>query len=323
MGSVRACATNIRSKGFLCSGGSVATRAACSPVMGSKLKPAGSRPASTACGYNIGFLYWRGKGLAPGRRSLPNKGFLTVLPYRSWLLLALGGLLLQVEANQFARAGELDAPASWQGEPVGRLRGQEQEQLSTELRAFFGQSESKAAIVSGVGPLLADQFRTVGEMDEYRLPDGQLMIDQSYGRARIDAVTVIKGAPGRARVLATAFLTHLCPKEGVEERFTTSKGVKYPEHFTCDLDYSLIILYAHGSIPDPEVDADLTKWAKATIEARVEFVIPDRKLVMKRFVRVLGDRPVAFDVPDGVFPRKPNPQDGMRAFEELDSPSRK
>jgi hypothetical protein len=46
-----------------------------------------------------------------------------------------------------------------------------------------------------------------------------------------------------------------------------------------------------------------TKWAQASISTGFSPVVPPaRKLLLKRFVRVLGDRPVDLDVVDAVFP---------------------
>lgn len=70
-----------------------------------------------------------------------------------------------------------------------------------------------------------------------------------------------------------------------------------------------MIFYARGVTPDSSLNADLTKWALASIAARQRqlagiSLLPwlDRKLLLKRFVRVLGDRPTGLSVADAVFP---------------------
>jgi hypothetical protein len=195
---------------------------------------------------------------------------------------------------------KIDAPALWQGQYVGRMPLIHQEELKTALRAFFG--KSTGSIVPEVGPLLFDQFNGVGEPDQYRLPDGRLIVNASDGRAGISAVAVIADA-NTPTVLATAFLTNLCPKSGVDENFAAANGVTHKEHFRCELDYSLIILYASGRIPDSDLNPDLTKWAKAYVEAKQQWAVPaDRKLMLKRFVRVLQDKPLDLGKADEVFP---------------------
>jgi hypothetical protein len=70
-----------------------------------------------------------------------------------------------------------------------------------------------------------------------------------------------------------------------------------------------VILYARGATPDSNLNADLTKWALASIKARQRelaniSLLPrlDRKLLLKRFVRVLGDRATDLRVADAAFP---------------------
>jgi len=229
------------------------------------------------------------------------KRFLTVRRYRLSFLVLPVALLTIGYANRCASAEEPNAPAGWQGQYVGRMSLLERQQLATGLRSFFGQA--KGALVPGVGRLLLDQFNAVGEPDEYRLPSGRLIVDQLDGRTRTDAIAVVTDSLDKASILATAFLIHLCTPKGVEESFTTSNGVKYKEHFPCELDYSLIILYARGSVPDSALDSDLTKWAVSSIEARVELV-PDRQLVLNRFVRVLNGNTLNLDRADETLPLK-------------------
>jgi hypothetical protein len=223
-----------------------------------------------------------------------------MLNTRTWIYIAASALLTYGVGARLGCASELDVSASWRGEAVGRMAGIRLEQLLTSLRSFFG--GSTGAIVPKVGPLLFDQFNGVGEPDEYRLPDGRRIVDAADGRAGIDAVAVIahNGSPS---VLAAAFLTNLCPKSGVEESFVTSKGAKYTQHFRCELDYSLIVLYRHGSAPDADLNLDLTRWAEASVEARPQWAVPsDRKLTLKRFVRVLNEHPLDLNTADDVFP---------------------
>jgi hypothetical protein len=70
-----------------------------------------------------------------------------------------------------------------------------------------------------------------------------------------------------------------------------------------------MVFYSHGDTPDPDLNADLTKWALASIEARQRQLagmglLPwlDRKLLLKRFVRVLDGRAIELQVADTVFP---------------------
>jgi hypothetical protein len=104
-------------------------------------------------------------------------------------------------------------------------------------------------------------------------------------------------------------------RSSVHETFTTTNGKSYFMSFGCELDYSLIVLYAHGSAPNPQLDLDLTKWAQANIEARDTCVVPsDRKLLLKNFVRVLGDRPVDLSVVNSVLPLNVHIPDSLRSL---------
>jgi len=202
--------------------------------------------------------------------------------------------------EQIVRAAQNGVPASWQGQSVGRMSIRDQGELESALRLFFGRSTG--SIVPRVGPFLFDQFNAVGMPDQFRLPDGRVIVNASDGRAGINAVTVIADIDTPS-VLATAFLTNLCPQSGVDENFAASDGVKHKEHFRCELDYSLIIMYASGRTPDPDINLELTRWAKAYVEAMQLWVVPaDRKLMLKRFVRVLQDRPIDLSAADEALP---------------------
>lgn len=104
-------------------------------------------------------------------------------------------------------------------------------------------------------------------------------------------------------------LTHLCPNNGVIENLRSTDGHAYKEHLPCELNYSLVILYAHGATPDSNLNADLTKWALASVETKQRWLASDslfprldRKLLLKRFVRVLGDRETDLGMADAAFP---------------------
>lgn len=217
------------------------------------------------------------------------------------------------------RAAFADAP-TWVGTDVRRISRDETARLAKELPAFFGKSEGhfvSDALIPGMGPLLLDQFAAVDYgfiMEEYRLPGGRLIWDRYDAHSGVDAI-VISETTGSADIAATAFLTHLCPKNGVDETFNTTNGRSFTENFRCELDYSLIVLYAHGAAPNPRLDLDLTKWAQANIEARDACVVPsDRKLLLKNFVRVLGDRPIDLSVVDSALPLNFHVPDSLRSL---------
>jgi len=175
-----------------------------------------------------------------------------------------------------------------------------------KLHSFFG--KATGPLVPTQGRYLRDQF-IIGEFDEYKLPDGQVIAVQSYGRLGVETVAVLSDLdlisnvdPDNTQVLATAFLTNLCPKGGVDENFLTNNGRRFSEHFPCELDYSLVILYARGSAPDPKISLDLINWAKAYIATIHSWAVPDRELLLKTFVRILNDSRVDVKVPDNTFP---------------------
>lgn len=215
---------------------------------------------------------------------------------RRALLNMLPGAVLTYGATACeVRAGSPVA-SDWAGERVRRISPKEQTELASALRQFFGQSQGdvvSSALVPGIDSmLLFNQFAAVDYgfiMDEYMLPSGRIIWDRSDGRSGVDAVVVPESASGTLTIAAAALLTHLCPRGGVDEVFTTQNGSTYKEHFRCQLDYSLTIFYAHGATTDPDLNADLTKWAQATISGnRYPFPVRlSRKLRLKRFVRVL------------------------------------
>lgn len=147
---------------------------------------------------------------------------------------------------------------------------EEEAQLGTALRAFFGTSTGNAvssALIRGVGPSLFDQFSRVGygfRMWQYRLPSGDLIWDRSDGHSGVDAIVVPKGT-GSVPIAATAFLTHICPKNGVTESFWSRNGRTFQMHVRCESDYSLLVFYPRGATPDSSLNADLPRWAKASI----------------------------------------------------------
>jgi len=173
------------------------------------------------------------------------------------------------------------------------------------MRSFFG--KATGALVPTNERYLNDQFN-IGSFDEYRLPDDQVIAVQQDGRLGVETVAVIDDPdliaadPDNTHVLAASFLTNLCPKTGVDEKFVTSNGVHYGEHFRCEFDYSLVILYARGAVPDPRINSDLTNWATAHIASIHSWAVPDRQLLLKTFVRVLNDGRVDVKVPDKTFP---------------------
>ncbi|HEX4267353.1 MAG TPA: hypothetical protein VHY36_05665 [Steroidobacteraceae bacterium] len=188
----------------------------------------------------------------------------------------------------------------------------ETSQLSQALSALFGRSEVKTdadARAPGVGPLLLNQFSEVDSpREERRLPSGRLILD-GWDRQSGSHAIVVTEASDVTRIAAVALLTHLCPKNGVVETLRSTNARAFKEHLPCELNYSLVILYARGATPDSNLNADLTKWALASIKARQRelaniSLLPrlDRKLLLKRFVRVLGDRATDLRVADAAFP---------------------
>lgn len=114
---------------------------------------------------------------------------------------------------------------------------------------------------------------------------------------------------GNGTIAATALLSHLCPQSGVVDNLRTTNGHAFQSHSPCELDYSLMIFYASGDTPDQNLNADLTKWARASIEARQRqlarmSLIPrlDRKLLLKRFVRELDTHAIDLSVADAAIP---------------------
>jgi len=195
-----------------------------------------------------------------------------------------------------ARVGRAAAPpvaSAWVGKYVRLISPEEETQLGSALRVFFGKSTGNAvssALVSGVGPSLFDQFSAVDygfRMWQYRLPSGELIWDRSDGRAGVDAIVVPKGA-GSVAIAAAAFLTHLCPKNGVTESFWSRNGRTLQMHDRCESDYSLVIFYPRGATPNSNLNADLARWANASIGTRFPPIVrPVRKPRLKTFVRVL------------------------------------
>jgi hypothetical protein len=203
------------------------------------------------------------------------------------------------------------------GEPLPRISVQEQERLLPSLRTFFGNAEGDTGSPKrflGVGPSLFEQFRAVMafpiNMFQYRLPSGRV-IWAHWDKISGAYAVVVPRTLGSGTIAATALLAHLCPKNGVVDNVRTGNGNgrAFQTKAPCELDYSLMIFYAHGGTPDPNLTADLTKWAQASMEARQQqlgkvdlFPLLDRKLLLKRFVRVLDDRPIDLSVVDAVFP---------------------
>lgn len=197
----------------------------------------------------------------------------------------------------FASAAALGAASStrsaWVGEYVQLISPEEEVHLGGALRAFFGKEKGNvvsSALIPGVGSLLFDQFAAVDygfRMWQYRLPSGRLIWQRSDGRSGVDAVVVPKGS-GSVPIAAAALLTHLCPKGGVNESFRSGGGRTFEMHARCESHYSLVIFYPRGTTPDPDLNADLMKWAKASIEARLPPIVqPVRVPGLKVFVRVL------------------------------------
>lgn len=201
------------------------------------------------------------------------------------------------------------------GEFPPRISGQEQERLLPSLSTFFGDAQGDTGFPKrslGVGPSLFDQFRAVmafpENMFQYGLPSGRV-IWAHWDKISGAYAVVVPRTLSSGTIAATALLTHLCPKNGVVDNVRTGNGRAYQMNAPCELDYSLMIFYAHGDTPDPNLTADLTKWAQASMEARQQqlgkgdlFPLLDRKLLLKRFVRVLDDRPIDLSVVDAVFP---------------------
>lgn len=230
----------------------------------------------------------------------------------TWVLTALTACLLWATTAETMWAAEAAANTSWTGEVVGRAGMIETSQLSRALSAFFGRSEVKTdadARAPGVGPLLLNQFSEVDHpREERKLPSGRLILD-GWDRQSGSHAIVVPEASDITSIAAAALLTHLCPKNGVVENLRSTNGRAFKEHLSCELNYALVIFYAHGATPDSNLNADLTKWALASIEARQRelagiSLLPwlDRKLLLKRFVRVLGHRATDLGVADAVFP---------------------
>ena len=180
------------------------------------------------------------------------------------------------------------------GKIVRLISPEEERQLGSGLRVFFGNSTGNAvssALVPGVSASLFDQFSAVDygfRMWQYRLPGGELIWDRSDGRSGVDAVVVSKGA-GSVPIAAAAFLTHLCPKNGLTETFWSRNGRTFQMHVRCESDYSLMIFYPRGATPNSNLNADLTRWAKASIGTRLPAIVqPVRRPGLKIFVKVLG-----------------------------------
>jgi hypothetical protein len=192
------------------------------------------------------------------------------------------------------RAGLPANESAWAGKFVRLISPEEERQLGSDLRVFFGNSTGNAvssALVPGVSPSLFNQFSAVDygfRMWQYRLPSGQLIWDRSDGRSGVDAVVVSKGT-GSVPIAAAAFLTHLCPKNGLTETFWSRYGGTFQTRVRCESDYSLMIFYPRGASPNSNLNADLTRWAKASIGTRLPATVqPVRKPALKVFVRVLG-----------------------------------
>ena len=211
-------------------------------------------------------------------------------------------------------AASPDSPA-WAGKSLPRISVQEQAQLRPSLSMFFSNAEGDTGSpgrLPGVGPSLFDQFWAVMvfpiNMFQFRLPSGRLIWaywDKNSGASAV----VVPVTLGNGTIAATALLSHLCPQNGVVENLRTTDGRAFQSHSPCELDYSLMIFYAHGNTPDPNLNADLTKWAQASIEARQRqlastslFPRLDRKLLLKRFVRVLDARAIDLNVADAAIP---------------------
>jgi len=207
--------------------------------------------------------------------------------------------------------------SDWTGQFLARISLQEQDRLSPSLSTFFGDAEGDTGSVKRkghpeVGASLFRQFSAVMvypiNMSQYRLPTGRVIWaywDKNSGVW----VVVAPGTSERKTIAATALLTHLCPRNGVVDKVRESDGRTYQTRSQCELDSSLLVFYAHGDTPDPNLNADLTKWALASMEARQRLLaskslIPslDRKLLLKRFVRVLDGRAIELQVADAVFP---------------------
>jgi hypothetical protein len=204
---------------------------------------------------------------------------------RSMLQLAPVMLLTWNLPVQRAAAALSQPVAQGLGQRVRRISRDEQTDLRAAVEGFCGQTRSN--LIPDAGPLLIDQFRSVGFiMDEYTLPGGRTILNHADGRAGLDSVVVMGSGPN-AGMQAAAFLTHLYPAGGLDEHFITPKGIRFQQHFSRQWDYSLIILYARGSTRDPKLNADLTAWAKARAGTTRSFVSLDRSLKLKRFVRVL------------------------------------
>lgn len=187
----------------------------------------------------------------------------------------------------------------------------EASRLAQELNALFGRSEVKNdadARAPGVGPLLLDQFSEVDSREERRLPSGRLILD-GWDRQSGSHAIVVPEAADVTSIAAAALFTRLCPKSGAIENLESTNGHAFEEHLPCELNYSLVIFYARGAAPDPSLNSDLTKWALASIGASQRelasiSLLPrlDRRLLLKRFVRVLGDRAIDLSMADAVFP---------------------
>jgi hypothetical protein len=234
-----------------------------------------------------------------------------VFTRRPWLLLILSILL----AHRLGYAAASPDTSDWAGQPLQRISRQEQAGLRLSLSTFFGNAEGNTGSperLPGAGSSLFGQFWAVMvfpiNLFQYRLPSDRLIWADWDKNSGVWAV-VAPGTPGGKTIAATALLTHLCPQNGVVENLRTDNGRTYQSQSPCELDSSLMVFYSHGDTPDPDLNADLTKWALASIEARQRQLagmglLPwlDRKLLLKRFVRVLDGRAIELQVADTVFP---------------------
>jgi hypothetical protein len=242
------------------------------------------------------------------RSWMPSRRMLTRRPLP---ILILGTLL----TYGLGYAAASPSRPAWTGRPLPRISVQDQARLLLSLRTFFGNAKADTGSpkrLPGIGPSLFDQFSAVMvfpiNMFQFKLPSGRLI--WAYWDKNSGAYTVVvPGTLGSGTIAATALLTHLCPRNGVVENLRSTNGRAFQMHSPCEPDDSLMIFYAHGVTPDPNLNADLTRWALASIEARQRWLASDsllpwldRKLLLKRFVRVLDDRAIDLSVADAVFP---------------------
>ena len=230
---------------------------------------------------------------------------------RPWLLLVLGTLL----AHRAGYAAASPDASDWAGQPLPRISPKEQAGLRPSLSTFFGNAEGNTGAperLPNAGSSLFSQFWAVMgfpvNLFQFKLPSDRLIWAYWDKNSGVWAV-VAPGTPGGKTIAATALLTHLCPPNGVVENLRTTDGRAFQTHSPCELDSSLMVFYAHGDTPNANLNADLSKWALASIEARQRelanmSLLPwlDRKLLLKRFVRVLDGRAIEMQVADTVFP---------------------